>query len=85
MRAQEVDVLLRKWLAGLPHPFAARDRRQGIRYDVAIVPGRVHADAGRRSGYIEGRMAAQRRRPVGAAGHGAGNCGRERGVTWRSA
>ena len=37
LTAQKVDALLRKWLARLPHPFAARDRRQGIRYDVSIL------------------------------------------------
>lgn len=37
LTAQKVDALLRKWLARLPHPFAARGRRQGIRYDVSIL------------------------------------------------
>ena len=37
LTAGKVDALLRKWLARLPHPFAARDRRQGIRYDVSIL------------------------------------------------
>ena len=37
LTAQKVDALLRKWLARLPHPFAARDRQQGIRYDVSIL------------------------------------------------
>ncbi len=35
--ADRIDALLRKWLARLPHPFAARDRRQGIRYDLSIL------------------------------------------------
>ena len=37
LTAAKVDALLRKWLARLPHPFAARDRRQGIRYDISIL------------------------------------------------
>ena len=37
LTATKVDALLRKWLARLPHPFAARDRRQGICYDVSIL------------------------------------------------
>ena len=37
LTAHKVDALLRKWLARLPHPFAARDRQQGIRYDVSIL------------------------------------------------
>ena len=37
LTAKRVDALLRKWLARLPHPFAARDRQQGIRYDVSIL------------------------------------------------
>ena len=37
LTAAKVDALLRKWLARLPHPFAASDRQQGIRYDVSIL------------------------------------------------
>ena len=37
LTAKKVDALLRKWLARLPHPFAATDRQQGIRYDVSIL------------------------------------------------
>jgi hypothetical protein len=33
---RKIDRLLRKWLARLPHPFPARDRRAGCRYDVSI-------------------------------------------------
>ena len=33
----KVDALLRKWLARPPHPFGARDRRQGIRYALSIL------------------------------------------------
>jgi hypothetical protein len=32
-----IDALLRKWLARLPHPFAAEDRAAGYRYDVSIL------------------------------------------------
>src|SRR5262245_16360884 len=32
----KIDALVRKWLARLPHPFTAQDRRAGYRYDVSI-------------------------------------------------
>jgi hypothetical protein len=35
--AARIDALLRKWLARLPHPFTAADRRAGYRYDVSIL------------------------------------------------
>jgi hypothetical protein len=33
----QIDRLLRKWLARLPHPYTARDRRAGYRYDLSIL------------------------------------------------
>ncbi|MGB9280653.1 MAG: hypothetical protein WCB57_11315 [Pseudonocardiaceae bacterium] len=33
----QIDALLRKWLAILPHPFTAADRAAGYRYDVSIL------------------------------------------------
>jgi hypothetical protein len=33
----QVEGLLRKWLAILPHPFTAADRAAGYRYDVSIL------------------------------------------------
>ena len=33
----QIDALLRKWLAGLPHPFTAADRAAGYRYDLSIL------------------------------------------------
>ena len=33
----QVDRLLRKWLARLPHPFSATDRRAGYRYDISVL------------------------------------------------
>jgi hypothetical protein len=33
----EIDALLRKWLARLPHPFTAADRAAGYRYDISIL------------------------------------------------
>lgn len=33
----EIDRLLRKWLARLPHPFTAADRRAGYRYDISML------------------------------------------------
>ena len=32
-----IDRLLRKWLARLPHPFTAADRRAGYRYDISVL------------------------------------------------
>lgn len=33
----QIDALLRKWLARLPHPFTAADRDAGYRYDISIL------------------------------------------------
>src|SRR5215469_8292187 len=33
----KIDALLRKWLRRLPHPFAARDRQAGYRYQLSIL------------------------------------------------
>jgi hypothetical protein len=35
--AAQIDALLRKWLARLPHPFTPADRQAGYRYDVSIL------------------------------------------------
>src|SRR3954467_1217631 len=32
----QIDALLRKWLAILPHPFTADDRAAGYRYDISV-------------------------------------------------
>jgi hypothetical protein len=37
LSAAKIDKMLRKWLARLPHPFPAADRRAGYRYDVSIL------------------------------------------------
>ena len=37
LSAAKIDGLLRKWLARLPHPFTAQDRKAGYRYDVSIL------------------------------------------------
>src|SRR6267378_1854216 len=34
---EQIDALLRKWLARLPHPFSAADRAAGYRYDISIL------------------------------------------------
>src|ERR1700730_1179962 len=34
---EQIDALLRKWLARLPHPFTAADRDAGYRYDISIL------------------------------------------------
>jgi hypothetical protein len=34
---EQIDALLRKWLAILPHPFSAADRAAGYRYDLSIL------------------------------------------------
>ena len=33
----QIDALLRKWLAVLPHPFTGADREAGYRYDISIL------------------------------------------------
>ena len=33
----QIDALLRKWLAILPHPFTSADRATGYRYDLSIL------------------------------------------------
>ena len=33
----QIDALLRKWLARLPHPFTPADRAAGYRYDISIL------------------------------------------------
>jgi hypothetical protein len=37
LSARKIDRLLRKWLRRLPHPFTAKDRKAGYRYDVSIL------------------------------------------------
>lgn len=33
----KIDAFVRKWLARLPHPFTAADRRAGYRYDISVL------------------------------------------------
>ena len=33
----QIDALLRKWLARVPHPFSPADRAEGYRYDISIL------------------------------------------------
>ncbi|MDP9334414.1 MAG: hypothetical protein M3Q30_14090 [Actinomycetota bacterium] len=35
--AAKIDRFVRKWLARLPHPFTAADRRAGYRYDISVL------------------------------------------------
>jgi hypothetical protein len=37
LTAAKIDALLRKWLKRLPHPFTARDRAAGYRYQISIL------------------------------------------------
>jgi hypothetical protein len=37
LSADKIDALLRKWLRRLPHPFLARDRLAGYRYQISIL------------------------------------------------
>jgi hypothetical protein len=37
LSAAKIETLLRKWLRLLPHPFSARDRQAGYRYDLSIL------------------------------------------------
>jgi hypothetical protein len=34
---EKIEALLRKWLRLLPHPFSARDRQAGYRYQLSIL------------------------------------------------
>ena len=38
LSAEEIDRFFRTWLARLPHPFSAADRRAGDRYDLSVLP-----------------------------------------------
>jgi hypothetical protein len=37
LTAQKIEAMFRKWLARLPHPFSAQDRKAGYRYDVSVL------------------------------------------------
>jgi hypothetical protein len=37
LTAEKIDALLRKWLRRLPHPFTAKDRAAGYRYQVSML------------------------------------------------
>lgn len=37
LNSVKIDAFFRKWLRILPHPFSARDRRAGYRYDLSIL------------------------------------------------
>src|SRR5262245_3338735 len=37
LSAAQIDALLRKWLARLPHPFTPEDRAAGYRYEISIL------------------------------------------------
>jgi hypothetical protein len=37
LSAPKIDAFFRKWLARLPHPYSAKDRRAGYRYDLSIL------------------------------------------------
>ncbi len=37
LSAEKIDALLRKWLRKLPHPYCAKDRQAGYRYQVSIL------------------------------------------------
>jgi len=37
LSATKIETLLHKWLARLPHPFPAKDRQAGYRYDLSIL------------------------------------------------
>src|ERR1700757_901525 len=38
---QKIEAFFRKWLARLPHPYSAQDRRAGYRYDLSILQAEV--------------------------------------------
>ena len=41
---EQIDALLRKWLAILPHPFSTEDRAAGYRYDISILQAEFSLD-----------------------------------------
>ena len=41
---EQIDALLRRWLARLPHPFTPEDREAGYRYDLSILPAEFSLD-----------------------------------------
>ncbi len=45
---EQIDALLRKWLAILPHPFSPADRAAGYRYEISVLQVRILADANAR-------------------------------------
>jgi hypothetical protein len=44
----KIDAFFRRWLARLPHPFTAADRRAGYRYELSTPAGRVLPHPGAR-------------------------------------
>jgi hypothetical protein len=83
----EIDALLRKWLAILPHPFTAADREAGYRYDISIlqaefsltqvldrpVSGRVFFEHVIRDNLDAGRPTRSASSSTAADAEGAGN------------
>ncbi len=37
LSSAKIDAFFRKWLARLPHPFSAKDRKAGYRYDLSVL------------------------------------------------
>ena len=37
LNEKKIEAMFRKWLARLPHPFSAKDRQAGYRYDLSIL------------------------------------------------
>jgi hypothetical protein len=37
LSAAKIDAFFRKWLARLPHPYSAKDRKAGYRYDLSVL------------------------------------------------
>jgi hypothetical protein len=91
---EQIDALLRKWLAILPHPFSTEDRAVGYRYDISILPGssrspprpcrRRRPPGGGPSRRRGGRLG--RRPPTGPSGRRPSCGGRRRSIPprWRT-
>ena len=37
MNDTKIDAFFRKWLARLPHPYSAKNRKAGYRYDLSVL------------------------------------------------
>ena len=46
LSAAKINAFFRRWLARLPHPFTAADRRAGYRYELSVLQAEFSLDPG---------------------------------------